>query len=84
MKYYTFKRESNKFDDILKDPVIAKLIKTKISWKYHLMIGLSQKTNDSDLGYIVLKYGEDMFNPVNKDFTPVPNVDYIPKRNSKG
>lgn len=80
MKYYTFKRESNNFDDILKDPVISKLIKTKISWKYHIMIGLSHKTDDSELGYIVLKYGDDMHNPINKDFTPVPNVDYVPKR----
>lgn len=80
MKYYTFKRESNNFDDILKDPVISKLIKTKISWRYHLMVGLSHKTDDSQLGYIVLKYGDDMHNPINKDFTPVMNVDYVPKR----
>jgi len=81
MKYYTFKRESNDFTDILKDPAIKSLIKLKIKWKYHLMIGFSTKTEEGTFGYIVLKYGDDITDPINKDYTPVPGVDYTPKRN---
>jgi hypothetical protein len=80
MKYYTFKRESNNFDDILNDPALKKLIKLKIKWKSHLMIGLSDKAEDGTYGYVVLKYGDDIINPINKDFRPVPGVDYTPKR----
>jgi hypothetical protein len=81
MKYYTFKRESNDFSDILKDPALKELIKLKIKWKYHLMIGLSNKAEEGTYGYIVLKYGEEIVNPINKDYTPIPGVDYTPKRN---
>ncbi len=80
MKYYTFKRESNEFTDILKDPALKELIKLKIKWNYHLMIGLSIKAEEGTYGYIVLKYGEELVNPINKDFTPIPGVDFIPKR----
>lgn len=80
MKYYTFKRESNEFTDILKDPAFKDLIKLKIKWKYHLMIGLSSKAEEGTYGYIVLKYGEEIVNPVNKDFTPIAGVDYTPRR----
>jgi len=79
-KFYTFKRESNNFDDILNDISLKKHIKTKIKWSYHLMISLGQKVDESTLGYLVLKYGDDITNPINKDYTPVPNVDYKPKR----
>lgn len=80
MKYYTFKRESNDFKDILNDATLKANTKTKIKWVNHLMIGLSEKTEDNVLAYIVLKYGEDITNPINKDYTPIPNVDYVPKR----
>jgi len=80
MKYYTFKRESNDFNDILSDPTIKKHIKTKISWLGHLMLGLSESTNDGILGYTVLKYGDDICNPIHRDYTPIPNVDYKPIR----
>jgi len=79
MKYYTFQRELNNFDDILTDVAIKKHIKTKLKWKNHLMIGLDEKTGESVFGYIVLKYGEDIVNLI-KDFTPVPNVDYKPMK----
>jgi len=77
---FTFKRESGKFDDILKDINIRKHIATKILWKDHLMIGLSSKADDSTCGYIILKYGEDIVNPIEKDYSPIPNVDYIQVR----
>ena len=81
MKYYTFKRESNDFADILKDTVLKKHVRTKVTWNSYLMIGLSYKTKDDILGYIVLKYGEDIVNPVQRDYKPIPNIDYVPKRN---
>lgn len=79
MKYFTFKRDFNNFDDILKDPPIKKFIKYKIRWSKHLMLGFSDD-DESAHGYLVLKYGEELINPINRDFTPVPNVDYVPKR----
>jgi hypothetical protein len=80
MKYYTFKRESNDFSDFLKDANVKKYISTKIRWRNHLMVGISDKATDGVLGYIVLKYGDEMVNPITKDYSPIPNVDYIPKR----
>ncbi len=81
MKYYTFKRESNDFSDILSDPSIKNTIRTKISWLNHLMVGFTEnKESDNIFGYIVLKYGDYMINPFDKDYTPKPNIDYIPKR----
>lgn len=80
MKYYTFYRESNNFDDIVNNQNIRKNIKTMISWSYNLMIGLSDKTEESVLGYIVLKFGDDIINPFEKDYTPIPYKDYIPKK----
>lgn len=80
MKHYTFKRESNKFDDILKDPSLKKFIKTKISWQTYLTIGLSSTTSDDILGYIILKYGEDLVNDLVHDYSPKPNIDYLPIR----
>lgn len=81
MKYYTFKRESDNFDDILKDSTIKFSIKTKLRWKYYLMIGLDENNeNENIFGYLILKYGEDIVNPIEKDYTPIPRVDYMPKR----
>lgn len=78
MKYYTFFREDNKFDDILTDIILKKLIDQKIRWYQHLMIGMEE--DDKTTSYITLKYGDEMVNEVVKDFSPVPGVDYTPKR----
>lgn len=81
MKYYTFYRESNNFTDILTDANIKRSVKTKMSWLNHLLLGFSEeKNNENIFGYVVLKYGEDITNLVEKDYTPMPNIDYIPKR----
>jgi hypothetical protein len=80
MKYYTFYRENNNFDDILNDVAIKKIISTKILWYQYLMIGLDERTNEKNFSYITIKYGDDIKNPNIKDFTPVPGVDYIPKK----
>lgn len=82
MKYYTFERESNNFDDILKDPGIKSCIYTKIKWRNHLMIGLDEygdKKIDQLSSYIVLKYGDDIRTSLTKDYTPIMDKDYIPK-----
>ena len=82
MKYYTFYRESNNFDDILGDAIIKKFADTKLRWHKYLMVGISESIKDSDQYYslLTLKYGEDMVSSVCKDFTPVAGVDYIPKK----
>jgi len=82
MKYYTFYRESNNFDDILCDVIIKKFADTKLRWHKYLMVGINESIKDSDQYYslLTLKYGEDMVSTVCKDFTPVAGVDYIPKK----
>ena len=80
MKYYIFYRENNKFDDILKDSNINKVMCLKISWDQHLMIGLGDKSNDRHYSYITLKYGEDITKLDTIDRTPIPGVDYMPKK----
>lgn len=80
MKYYTFKRESNDFSDILKDPGLKKWIINKFFWKNHLMIGLVEGTDTSIDGYLILKYGDNLQKEVSKDFSPIPGKDYFPKR----
>jgi hypothetical protein len=81
MKYYTFYREMNDFTDILSDTNIKSNICTKIMWCNHLLIGFNRDVPESVLGYIVLKYGDEMTKLANKDYAPKPGVDYIPKRN---
>ena len=81
MKYYTFYRDSNNFKDILEDSNITSEVATKIIWLNHLLLGFKNTTPDSVLGYIVLKYGDELINLCNKDYTPVIDVDYIPKKN---
>ena len=78
MTTYQFQRESNKFDDILADIVVAKKIVTKISWKGHLLIQTDDYEKKLD-SYIILKYGDDLRNHLVTDRTPVPFVDYQPK-----
>jgi hypothetical protein len=80
MKHYTFYRESNDFSDILNDGSLKKFIDTKIKWSNHLLIGLNYEVTDQILGYIVLKYGDDITQLTTNDYTPRPNVDYLPKR----
>ena len=80
MKYYTFYRENNNFDDIEKDNIVKKFAETKIKWYQHFMIGMRKDGNDQNFSMLTLKYGEDMVNNLTKDFTPIPGVDYIPKK----
>ena len=84
MKFITFYRESNNFDDILNDIVIKKKLSIKISWKQHLCVGIVNfdNSNDKILSYITLKFGDEIVDRVCKDRTPIPNIDYIPIRSS--
>ncbi len=79
MKYYTLYREDNDFSEILKDAAIKKHIFFKVSFHQHLIIGLNRE-KEKVIGYIVLKYGEYITNLIEKDYTPIPGVDYIPQR----
>ena len=80
MKYYTFYRENNNFDDILSDAIVKKYAEHKTKWYQHLMIGMKKENNDQNFSMLTLKYGEDMVNNLTKDFAPVAGVDYIPKK----
>jgi hypothetical protein len=81
MKYYTFYRENNNFDDILNDQIIKKIIDEKLRWFQHLIIGMNEK-HDQTFSYITLKYGDEMKQELVKDFSPIPGVDYIPKQDA--
>lgn len=76
--FYTFFRESNKFDDILNDPSIKKNIIERISWNNFLRI--STVKDDKLKSYITLKYGDEMRSTLTEDYSPIPNKDYIPIR----
>lgn len=80
MKTYTFRRESNKFDDILSDIVLKPVISTKMFWNNHLLIGLQNDVKDDVLSYVVIKYGDEMVDVIETDYSPVPYKDYIPAR----
>lgn len=80
MKYYTFYRENNKFDDIIDDITLSKLIKTKIKWYQYLALGLAGKDEQTIHSYITLKYGDEIRTSLTENYAPVPFVDYIPTK----
>ena len=82
MKFYTFFREDNKFDDIESDPIIKKIASTRVRWFQHFMIGIYDygDANSQNFSLLTLKYGDDMIHSLTKDFTPIAGVDYIPKK----
>lgn len=79
MKYINFYRENNNFDDILNDTNIKKHIKEKIKWLNYLRIGIKE-SEERIFSYITLKYGDEMRNKLTEDYSPIPHIDYIPKR----
>lgn len=80
MKYFRFFRESNNFDDILKDINIKKYTNEVVVWKNYCMIGIQERFDDKVCSYIILKYGDSLINSLTNDYSPLPNIDYIPKR----
>jgi hypothetical protein len=83
MKYYNFYRESNNFDDILSDTNLKKNIKFKIQYLQNLIIGFGNSPDEKLMAYIVLKYGDDIKNLTDFDYTPIPYKDYTPIRKSR-
>lgn len=81
MKYFIFYRESNKFDDILKDKNIKKYVDEVILSSKHCIIGILEEYEHNVSTYIILKYGDELRNHLTKDYSPIPNVDYVPIRN---
>jgi hypothetical protein len=79
MKYITFYREDNNFDDILNDVNLKKVFIEKYKWTKYLMVGIDDK-NSQTISYITLKYGDDMKSNITRDYTPIPGVDYLPKQ----
>ena len=78
MKSITFVRESNNFSDILSDPVLKKHLKYKMRWKNSLRLTIPK---DSEvMSYVEIKYGEDIVDKLVSDRSPIPNVDYLPKK----
>jgi hypothetical protein len=78
MKTYTFYNENNDFKDLLSDKTVKSAIRTKVSWKNYLMLGFANDIPESTIGYLLIKYGEMITNKIEKDYTPKPNIDYIP------
>lgn len=86
MKHFTFYRENNNFDDIITDINIKKHIYTTITFLNHLIIGVpDDKDLDKVSSYILLKYGEELrdFKNIVGDRSPIPYVDYMPKKRFK-
>jgi hypothetical protein len=83
MKYYNFYRESNNFDDILNDTNLKKKIKFKIQYLQNLILGFGYSPDEKLMAYIVLKYGDDIKNLTDFDYTPIPYKDYTPIRKSR-
>jgi len=82
-KLYTFYREDDNFNDILNDVSIKKLIDEKIHRYQWLTIGIEDtEKNNQAFSLLTLKYGEDMRQDFIKDFSPVPGVDYFPKKDA--
>jgi hypothetical protein len=80
MKTYIFKRESNSFDDIIQDNILKKMTRTKVRWTNYLMIAVDIRDGKIE-SYINLKYGDSIIPELVKDRSPVPLVDYMPKKN---
>jgi hypothetical protein len=81
MKIYKFYRENDIFDDILNDPILKKVVDLKIQFPNFLIIGINEeKKNEQTFSYITLKYGDEMQQSINKDFSPIPGIDYTPEK----
>jgi uncharacterized membrane protein YbaN (DUF454 family) len=80
MKTFVFQRESNNFDDVLKDKNIKKYIVEKYKFAEHLIIRV--KDTPEAMAYITLMFSEELVSMRNliPDRTPKPYLDYTPKR----
>ena len=81
METIIFKRESNKFDDIIKDTNIKPFLRTVLTWHEHCFIQLKPlKGVEKIISYIGLKFGDSVLKqPLTNDYTPIDGVDYRSK-----
>lgn len=75
MKQFIFYRGDNDFTDLLAEKCINKA-DIKLFYTQHVIIAGDFK--EEEIGYLLLKYGEEMVNPI-PDLSPVPYVDYTPQ-----
>ena len=82
MKYYIFKKEDSDFSEMLKDKTLKPLLKFKIKFNQHLILGSFDEPNEKLSSYITLKYGDYMVNKHDMfiDYSPKMHIDYIPDR----
>lgn len=81
METIIFKRESNKFDDIIKDKNIKPFLLNVLTWNEHCFIQLKEiKGVEKIVSYIGIKFGDSVLKqPLTKDYTPIDGVDYRSK-----
>ena len=80
MKYFTFYKENNQFDDVLSDVNLKKVIDETYIWYQHIRIGMLDDKAEKLSSYITLKFGDNLLNELTRDYSPVMYVDYIPKK----
>lgn len=82
MNYYIFKKEDDDFSDLLVDKTLKPLLKFKIKFHQHLMLGSYDDIDQKLSSYITLKYGDMMVNKCDMfiDNSPKIHVDYAPDR----
>lgn len=82
MNYYIFKKDDDDFSELLKDKILKPLLRFKIKFRHHLILGSNDQIDEKLSSYITLKYGDMMVNKYDMfvDRSPKINVDYTPDR----
>lgn len=75
-----FKNIDNDFSDILTDVNVKPRIKTKMQFDQHLFLNLNFEDDNQFYSYILLKFGESLIKITEKDYTPIPKIDYYPRK----
>jgi hypothetical protein len=79
-KQYFFNSSTDDFTELLNDKTLKKFFGHKLKYNNHICIEFVNNFSDKEDGYLLLKYGDMIVDPIT-DFSPIPNVDYIVKRN---
>lgn len=80
MIFYFKSQDKKVFDEICNDISLKNNIRVKIKTKHILMLEFYTSKDKQLESYVMLKYGEYVFDPVENDRTPISGVDYIPER----
>jgi len=83
MIFYFKAQETAILDEICNDISLKKNIRVKIKSNHILMIELYRSEDKQLDSYVMLKYGDYVFNPVINDRTPIAGIDYTPERKKK-